>query len=40
MTLQRNQDHHPNVLRGANHQLTLWGVATLVLLFFAWTHLH
>ena len=39
MTVQRNQNPHPNFLRGAKHQLMLLGAATLVLLFFVWTYL-
>jgi hypothetical protein len=37
MTVQRDQKHHRDFVRGAKHQLTLLGAATLVLLFFAWT---
>jgi hypothetical protein len=39
MTVQRDQKHHRDFVRGAKHQLTLLGAATLVLLFFAWTYL-
>jgi hypothetical protein len=39
MTVQRDQNRHSNFLRGAKHQLTLLGAATLVLLFVAWTYL-
>jgi hypothetical protein len=39
MTVQRNQNRHPNFLPGTIGQLTLLGAATLVLLFFAWTYL-
>jgi len=29
---------HPNFLHGTKDQLMLFGVATLVLLFYAWTY--
>ena len=34
MTIRRN---HPNSLHSTKSQLTLFGVATLVLLFYAWS---
>ena len=39
MTVQRDQNRPPNLLRGAKYQLMLLGAATLVLLFFAWTYI-
>jgi len=33
------RNDHPNFPLGTKDQLMLFGVATLVLLFYAWTHL-
>ena len=38
MTIQRDQNRHPNFLQSG--QLTLFGAAIIVLLIFAWSYAH